>query len=100
MIRDTEIPQMALMQRTGLQVKAIFSSASLQMDPTLTDWRPLLGRGFPFIKVQLLRDNPFKVDISGWDFEMISRGYDVSIVLDHLEARFIGSAAADAMLTD
>lgn len=35
-------------------------------NPTLHQWRDLLARGFPFIKVQALRDRLPGVDISDW----------------------------------
>ena len=35
-------------------------------NPTLEDWRDLVARGFPFLKVQLLRDRLVQSDPRGW----------------------------------
>ncbi len=35
-------------------------------NPTHAQWRELLTRGFPYIKAELLRDNPVGVDIADW----------------------------------
>jgi hypothetical protein len=55
-------------------------------NPTLTGWRRLLDEQFPFVKVQLLRDNPFGVDLSGWRELLAAGGYDPEIVIRHLGA--------------
>lgn len=50
-------------------------------------WKELLlNRGFPFIKVELLRDNPFRVDIEDWE-EVIKEvsEYDTTIISKHLK---------------
>ena len=55
-------------------------------NPTLNHWRLTLERGkSPFLKVQLLRDNPLNSDITGWDKVVASRGYDPSLIRAHLE---------------
>ncbi|MEM6484779.1 MAG: rhamnan synthesis F family protein [Pseudomonadota bacterium] len=36
-------------------------------NPTHRRWRPLMRDGFPFIKVELLRDNPLGLQISDWN---------------------------------
>ncbi|MGI4730138.1 MAG: rhamnan synthesis F family protein [Janthinobacterium lividum] len=43
---------------------------------TLKGWKALVERGFPFVKVQLLRDNPFDDDIADWETFLQRRGYD------------------------
>jgi hypothetical protein len=54
---------------------------------TLTDWKGLLHRGFPFVKIQLVRDNPFNVDISDWAEQMDELGYRSAIALRDLVLR-------------
>ncbi len=54
------------------------------LNPTLFDWRYLISKGFPFVKVELLRDNPEGIDISGWDTILAEHGYDPEIVRHHL----------------
>jgi len=36
-------------------------------NPVVADWRELLDRGFPFLKVQLVRDRPPQGDPTGWE---------------------------------
>ena len=55
-------------------------------NPTLNHWLLTLERGkSPFLKVQLLRDNPLNSDIAGWDKVVASRGYDPSLIRALLE---------------
>jgi hypothetical protein len=46
-------------------------------------WRTALGRGLPFLKVELLRDNPLGVDIAGWE-SLIDGPCTASHITDHL----------------
>lgn len=54
--------------RSGLKTEVAFPSLKYPSseNPTLSQWRDLLIRGFPFIKVQALRDELPNVDRSGW----------------------------------
>lgn len=70
--------------RAGLSALALFPAAAGDRNPTLQGWRALIERGFPFIKVQLLRDNPYGVDIDGWPAVMARRGYDPALAEAHL----------------
>ena len=45
-------------------------------------WRHALGAGLPFLKVELLRDNPLDVDIDGWQ-ELVTGG---TCTVAHIEA--------------
>jgi hypothetical protein len=49
-------------------------------NPTLTRWRALIDAGFPFVKVALLRENPFDADLIGWESVLERHGYDPAIV--------------------
>ena len=61
--------EIGLSQRTvraGFRARALFPYAAIVPDasfanPTLGGWRALLEAGFPFLKRELLRDNPTKV---------------------------------------
>gem|GEM_PF-1850377 len=46
-------------------------------------WRSTLDRGLPFLKVELLRDNPVEVAIDGWE-ERITGACDAQRIADHL----------------
>jgi len=56
----------------GFRVRALFSHDTIVPDgsvanPTLGGWRALLDAGFPFLKRELLRDNPLKDSgLDGW----------------------------------
>jgi lipopolysaccharide biosynthesis protein len=53
----------------GLNTDALFANPALATwphNPTLTLWQGLIEAGFPFIKAQLLKQNPYQVDISAW----------------------------------
>lgn len=74
---------------SGFKAGAVFSLAELGVSSksnlTLVAWRLLIERGFPFIKAQLLRDNPFKVDISGWERVLTDAGYDTGLITQYLD---------------
>lgn len=70
-------------KQAGLRCAALFPAQSAE-NPTLSSWRELIVRGFPFVKVSLLRDNPLGVNIGGWEKILASRGYDPSVVARHL----------------
>lgn len=54
-------------------------------NPTLNPWKTLLVKGkSPFIKVQLLRDNPLQSDIRGWQDTVKSFRYDPLLISKHL----------------
>lgn len=63
------------------------------LNPTLHQWRDLLGFGFPFIKAELLHDNPTGEDLSGWRNLVAANGYDVNIITGFLADRFPHAAA-------
>ena len=46
--------------------RAVSRSAATLLNSTHHFWRPALEAGLPFLKVELLRDNPLPVDIEGW----------------------------------
>lgn len=67
-----------LFTRGGVSAEALFLCSD-GPPPTLKGWRTLIKRGFPFVKVQLLRDNPFGDDIEGWQDVMRAQGYDPAL---------------------
>lgn len=69
----------------GLRCAALYPVTSdVGINPTIFQWRELIARGFPFLKVQLVRDNPLEEDIEDWPAILSGAGYDPRIVLDHL----------------
>lgn len=75
-------------RRAGLAVEALYPTApTFRGNRTLTDWKGLLDAGFPFIKAQLVRDNPFQADIGGWAERMVAGGYDSTIAVADVARR-------------
>ena len=91
-----ELTLLRTFKRAGLKVGAASDLLALQVangNPTLKPWRALLKQGVPFVKVQLLRENPLDADIHGWTGEVEARGYPARLILDHL-GRTAGRSAA------
>jgi hypothetical protein len=65
-----EVPLVAGYRERGLACTALFPwhgpTGRPWLNPTHHNWRSLLAAGFPYIKVELLRDNPARIDIRGW----------------------------------
>ncbi len=59
----------------------------LPLNPTADLWQALIGQGFPFLKRELLRDNPSQVpDIAAWPSVVRGIGtFDADIILRDLE---------------
>ncbi len=75
--------------RAGVTTGALFPltmNTVSAANPTLGDWRVLLADGFPFVKLQLLRDAPDGVDIRGWETALAEHGYDPAIARRYLAA--------------
>jgi hypothetical protein len=86
-IETYEIPLQKTFEQAGLAVGAAVDLMLLQVangNPTMHPWRRLLDQGCPFVKVQLLRDDPVRSDLKGWTVELSARGYPVRLILDHL----------------
>ncbi len=93
-IRDYEVGQKAALDTAGLSIGILFPASGAGGDNQLHHgWRTLLGAGFPFVKVQLLRDNPYGADLSGWRGEMAGKGFEMPEIAFHLGARPNGAAA-------
>jgi hypothetical protein len=57
------------------------------LNPTADLWRVLIEQGFPFLKRELLRDNPSRVpDVATWSSVIDEiHGYNTDIILSDLE---------------
>ena len=47
-------------------------------------WNHLVTQGLPFIKVELIRDNPLNVAILNWKSVFLANGGSVSSAIDHM----------------
>lgn len=70
-INEYEIRSLERWREQGVTVDVLFPAqatdpAMLPPNPTEHDWHNLLARGFPFIKTQLLREQPQNIDIKDW----------------------------------
>jgi len=73
----------------GVHCKALFPVAEIknrhfQGNPTLLLWKKLIEKGFPFVKVQLVRDALPGTTTSGLDVILRRKGYDSTIIPEHL----------------
>lgn len=83
----------------GLRARAVFPYAAIVPDasvanPTLGAWRTLLGAGFPFLKRELLRDNPTAVPGLGAWRSLIPSDYAAEIDADLRRHRLANPSAA------
>lgn len=79
-----ELGLMKSLERAGLQCAALFKSRD-RRNPTLTRWRELIDEGLPYLKIALLRDNLFNVDLSGWEETLRDHGYDPGLATRRLK---------------
>jgi hypothetical protein len=83
-IDNYELLLLTRMEEAGLACETLFSGPEDGRNPTLTIWRELLEQGFPFIKVQLLRDNPAEVDLSEWRQAIENHDFQLRLIEDQL----------------
>jgi lipopolysaccharide biosynthesis protein len=86
-----EIPLGRFVSMSGFRAGALFRSSDMgitdKRNVTLTAWRELVRRGFPFVKIELLKNNPCDADITGWEQVLAESGYNPELVHNHLRAR-------------
>jgi O-antigen biosynthesis protein len=93
-INNYELTLANRMDRGGLTTAALFPGNPQRYgNPTHQDWRWLIENGFPYIKAQLLRDNPDGFDISDWRMVVAERGFDPALIEAQLAARKTTRAA-------
>ncbi len=79
-IQRCELPLLAHLVGAGLAAEAMFPlPVTITVNPTLRLWRELLDAGFPYLKIQLLRDNPHGDDLTGWRQALAARGFDPAL---------------------
>ena len=84
-IRRFELPLAAELEHAGCRIEVLFPGYSA-VNPVLRGWRPLLGDGFPFVKLLLLRGAFPEVDLSGWREALAAAGFDLAMVDAVLQA--------------
>jgi hypothetical protein len=81
-IRTCELEMARVMGQAGFTIDVLYHTSD-EDNPTLTSWRELIDMGFPYVKAQLLRDNPCNVDLSEWRELLITQGYDPTLIDQH-----------------
>ena len=78
-IRAYEVRFAGEVEASGYNVEMLFPSERAS-NPTLFDWRGLITRGFPFVKVLLLRGAFPEIDLSGWRETLAEGGFDLDLI--------------------
>ena len=83
-----ELQLLEYAKKSGLRTQALFDlDIKNRVNPTHYYWKELIRKlDFPFIKVELLRDNPKHQDLSGWESLLREKKYDPQLILHHLKA--------------
>ena len=68
------------MEAGGFRTETLFASR-LALNPTLYDWRALIGAGFPFMKLLPLRGAFDEVDVAGWRATLSDAGFDLDLMI-------------------
>lgn len=87
-VKRYELTQFARFSSAGLKVDILFPAVDEPepKNPTLHGWRDLLDRGFPFVKVQALRDRIDGVDVEDWREALRENPELITNISSHLEA--------------
>ncbi|WP_332303000.1 rhamnan synthesis F family protein [Rhizobium sp. GR12] len=80
-----EVAMTAKYESAGLRCGALFDSdrrlGGRRINPSINLWREILQQGYPFVKVQLLRDNPTNENIAGWRRLLVQNGFDLDAIV-------------------
>ena len=89
LIQNCEIGFSTRFQEAGLKLASYCMAKDFDSHLNITHyyWRNMiLKKNYPFIKKELLRDNPMKVDISDWEDVVSHTGYPLEYIINHLNA--------------
>jgi len=85
-----EVPMLDTMKHLGLKTEIMFPLGERDfekdMNPTLDHWCELLEEGFPFIKVQALRDDISGVDKNNWRARVAMNEELLSLIAERLDS--------------
>ena len=88
-IDEYEIRSIERWEKAGVTFDVMFPTSPTSnqpLNPTLDGWRNLIERGFPFVKVQLLRDFADRHDASRWEESFQANPDLVGQIKNHLVA--------------
>ena len=80
-MQSKQLMLLKFMVKGGLRVKSLFEAID-EKNPTLFHWHYLIESGFPFLKIQLIKDNPWDADLNGLQELIASLGYDIKLLED------------------
>ena len=94
-IESFEVKALDRMQNLGMRCEVLYSLADLFPD-ALTDelskinvthhyWELLIDSGFPFVKAELIRDNPMGLPMLHWKTVLQKNGVETELLSDHME---------------
>ncbi|WP_156680421.1 rhamnan synthesis F family protein [Sphingomonas profundi] len=78
-IQTYEVAFGPTMEAAGHRIEILYPSPRA-INPTLFDWRGLIERGFPFVKLLLLRGTFHDADTAGWRDALDAAGFDVPLL--------------------
>ncbi|WOJ89504.1 rhamnan synthesis F family protein [Methylocapsa polymorpha] len=100
-IQRYEVKMLEVMTYLGLKSEVLFPVSSLSskedVNPTLDNWRDLIERGFPFVKVQVLRDDISGIDKAGWQRHVVIDPALKPLVMERLDSRIEQNRKAKIM---
>jgi rhamnosyltransferase len=87
LIEENEVKFSQRLQKTGLKIEVFCSASDFNSYVNITHyyWKELIQKkSYPFIKKELLRDNPMRLDISDWRDVLSDKGFDVTMIDESL----------------
>lgn len=83
-----EVAMTAKYESAGLRCGALFDAdralGGRRINTSINLWREILLQGYPFVKIQLLRDNPTNEDIAGWRELLAQNGFALDEIVMQL----------------
>ena len=84
-IKRYELTLSTQLRARGLEIEVLFASTDIEdhggrQNRTLFNWKELISGGFPFVKVQVLRDASLNIDTNDLRAIFGQEGYDISLV--------------------
>jgi hypothetical protein len=83
-----EVAMTAKYESAGLRCGALFDPGRTlggrRINTSINLWREILQQGYPFVKIQLLRDNPTNENISGWRELLAQNGFALDEIVTQL----------------
>lgn len=84
-----EVGMTGKLMASGLSCNSLFQPKhgenTRRLNPSIHLWREILDDALPFVKVQLLRDNPTGEDIADWQDVLTRNGFDVNYIRHALQ---------------